>query len=158
MDYHADGRRERPQDSGELSVDDHAQLRRAAELYAVGADRRDKDLWRQVLAQDCVIEGPGFLIEGVEANLGSLDFLAANFRATIHRVHQCVATIAGHEARGETYSTADHLSNDADTILVWSIRYQDHWRREEGAWRFARRKLIVDWEETRPVTPKPGAT
>ena len=133
---------------------DHAALRRTAELYALGADRRDKDLWRQVLAEDCVIEGPGFAIEGCEANLGSLDFLAASFRATVHRVHQCVATIEGDGAVGETYSTADHLLMDSDSVLVWTIRYQDRWRREDGAWRFTRRTLIVDWEETRPVTPK----
>jgi hypothetical protein len=132
----------------------HADLRRTAELYALGADRRDKDLWRQVLAEDCVIEGPGFAIEGREANLGSLDFLESTFRATVHRVHQCLATIEDDSAEGETYSTADHLLRDTDAILAWSIRYQDRWRREDGIWRFTRRKLIVDWEETRPVTAK----
>ena len=133
---------------------DHADLRRTAELYAIGADRRDKDLWRQVLAKDCVIEGPGFSIEGREANLGSIEFLAASFRATVHRVHQCVATIDGDVATGETYSTADHLLLESDAVLVWTIRYQDRWRREDDAWRFTRRTLIVDWEETRSVTPK----
>lgn len=138
-------------------VDDYTQLRRTAEIYAVGADRRDKDLWRQVLAEDCTIEGPGFSIEGREANLGSLDFLAANFRATTHRVHQCIATVTGDVAEGETYSTADHLLKDADSIMVWSIRYQDRWRREAGVWRFTHRRLIVDWAETRPVTiTRPG--
>lgn len=131
---------------------EQAALRRTAELYALGADRRDKNLWRQVLADDCVIEGPGFAIEGREANLGSIDFLAANFRATVHRIHQCVAIVAGDAAEGETYSTADHLLPDRDEVLVWSIRYQDRWRREDGHWLFARRKLFVDWEETRPVT------
>ena len=33
--------------------------------------------------------------------------------------------------------------------LYWN---EDQWRREEGAWRFTHRKLIVEWEETRPVT------
>lgn len=135
-------------------LSDHAALRRTAELYALGADRRDKDLWRQVLAESCIIEGPGFVIEGREANLGSIDFLAASFRATVHRVHQCIATIDGDEARGETYSTADHLLSDSDEILVWAIRYQDHWRREDGTWRFTRRALIVDWEEMRPIMAK----
>lgn len=136
------------------NLSDHADLRRTAELYAIGADRRDKDLWRQVLAEDCVIEGPGFSIEGREANLGSIDFLAASFRATVHRVHQCVVTIDGDLATGETYSTADHLLLDSDAVLVWAIRYQDRWRRENGAWLFTWRTLIVDWEETRSVMPK----
>lgn len=133
---------------------DLAALRHAAELYAVGADRKDKALWRQVLAEDCIIEGPGFTVTGREANLGSLDALGEMFRATQHRVHQVVATVTGDTASGETYSTAEHLLNEADMILVWSIRYQDHWRREADGWRFTARRLIVDWEETRPVTVK----
>ena len=135
---------------------DLAALRHTAELYAVGADRKDKALWRQVLAQDCVIEGPGFSVTGCEANLGSLDALGQMFRATQHRVHQVVATITGDTAMGETYSTAEHLLNDTDMILVWAIRYQDSWRREADGWRFTERRLIVDWEETRPVS-RPGA-
>lgn len=131
---------------------DQAALRRTAELYAQGADRKDKALWQQVLADGCVIEGPGFTIEGRDANLGSIDALGQMFRATVHRVHNLVATIDGDSATGETYCTADHLLPDADMILAWTIRYQDQWRREDGVWRFTRRKLVVEWEETRPVT------
>jgi len=131
---------------------DQAALRRTAELYAQGADRKDKALWQQVLADDCVIQGPGFTIEGRNANLGSIDALGQMFRATVHRVHNLVATIDGDEATGETYCTADHLLPDADMILAWTIRYQDQWRREDGIWRFTRRTLVVEWEETRPVT------
>jgi hypothetical protein len=130
---------------------DHFLIRRTAELYATGADRRDKALWRQVLAKDCVIEGPGFIVEGREANLQSIDALGQMFRATVHRVHQVVATVEGDRAVGETYSTADHLLKDKDELLVWSIRYQDEWRREGMVWQFTRRRLIVDWEEMRPV-------
>lgn len=133
---------------------DLAELRRIAELYAQGADRRDKSLWHAVLVEDCVIEGPGFSIAGREANLGSIDALGQMFRATVHRVHNQVATVTGDEASGETYCTADHLLNDTDSVLVWTIRYQDRWRREGGGWRFTHRKLIVEWEEVRAVTVK----
>lgn len=129
-----------------------AALRRTAELYAQGADRKDKALWQQVLAEDCVIEGPGFTIAGRDANLGSIDALEQMFRATVHRVHNLVATVTDDSATGETYCTADHLLPNADRILVWTIRYQDQWRRQDNEWRFTRRKLVVEWEETRPVT------
>jgi hypothetical protein len=132
---------------------DHFLIRRAAEVYALGADRRDKALWRQVLADDCEIAGEGFVTTGLESCLGSLDLLSRMFRTTQHRVHQVVATIAGERATGETYGTADHLLNESDAILSWAIRYQDEWRREDGVWRFTRRRLIVDWQETRAVVP-----
>lgn len=133
---------------------DEAALRRAAELYAQGADRRDKALWRAVLTKDCTIEGPGFRTEGREVCLRSIDLLSKMFRATTHRVQNQVVQIVGDEATGETYGTAEHLLGDADMILVWSVRYQDAWRRKRGTWRFVQRFLVVDWEETRPAVVK----
>ena len=133
--------------------EDESALRRTAETYAAGADRRDKSLWSSILTEDCVIEGPGFRVEGREANLGSIDLLGQMFLKTQHRVHNQLVTIAGDHAEGETYSTADHLSEvDGERrLLCWAIRYQDQWRREEGSWRFSSRKLVIDWEETRVI-------
>lgn len=144
------------------TTDDLAALRRTAEIYARGADRRSKEDWRAVLADDVIIAGPGFVIEGMEANLGSLDFLAASFTATRHLVHNQLVEIEGDSASGETTGTAEHRIAGADgagdMLLCWAIRYQDRWRREEGNWRFTRRELIVDWEELRPVRDVGGAT
>ena len=37
--------------------------------------------------------------------------------------------------------------------LAAGIRYQDRFRRgTDGAWRFARRELIVDWEQELPLS------
>ena len=38
---------------------DEAALRRTAELYAQGADRRDKAIWASIMTEDCVIAAPG---------------------------------------------------------------------------------------------------
>ena len=132
------------------------ELRRCAELYALGADRRDKALWASVMTEDLVLEGPGFRHEGREAVLGLLDVLDQMFRKTQHQVFQVVASIEGERARGETYCSAQHLLKDQDALLVWAIRYQDEWCREDGAWRFSRRQLIVDWEEVRPIKVETG--
>lgn len=141
-------------------MSDLAALRRTAERYALGADRRDKALWREVLAEDVEISGPGFSIKGLEANLGSIDHLAHAFSATRHVVHDMDVVIEGDSARGETRSTAEHriAAPDGDKLLVWAIRYQDQWRREGGNWKFIARALIVDWEELRSVgNPGGGA-
>lgn len=134
-------------------MSDLSALRRTAERYALGADRRDKALWREVLADDIEITGPGFSITGLEANLGSIDHLAHAFAMTRHVVHDMDVTVEGDTARGETRSTAEHriAAPDGDTLLVWAIRYQDQWRREGDNWKFTRRTLIVDWEELRPI-------
>jgi len=131
---------------------DEAALRRTADLYAQGADRKDKQLWRSVLAIDCRIEGPGFVTEGIDATLQSIDALGTMFRATLHRVHNQMVMLEGDSAHGETYCTADHLLNDKDQLLRWTIRYLDEWRREADGWRFTRRRLELLWEEMVPVT------
>ena len=132
---------------------DLAALRRSAELYAQGADRRDKAVWAQVLTTDCVIAAPGISLRGREQILGALDIMAKLYIATQHRVHNQTATIDGDRASGETYSVADHLSlvDGRKTLLSWAIRYQDRWRRQEGTWRFESRTLILDWTETRAL-------
>ncbi len=132
---------------------DERSLRRCAELYAQGADRRDKDVWGSIVTEDCVIEAPGIRLEGRANITAALDVMARLYKATQHRVHNQVVTIEGDSAHGETYSTADHLStaDGVTTVLSWAIRYQDRWRRENGEWRFSHRRLIIDWTETRTL-------
>jgi hypothetical protein len=130
---------------------DEAALRRTAELYAQGADRRDKVTWAAITTEDCVIEAPGILLRGQREIVAALDIMGQLYVSTQHRVHNQLATIEGDRASGETYSTADHLSavEGGRSLLSWAIRYQDRWRREEGQWRFEHRLLILDWTETR---------
>lgn len=134
-------------------MNDLTALRQAAQRYALGADRRDKSIWREVLADDVEISGPGFSIGGLEANLGSIDHLAQAFVATRHIVHDMDVVVDGDNAWGETRSTAEHriAAPDGDTLLVWAIRYQDRWRRVGETWKFTCRTLNVDWEELRPI-------
>jgi uncharacterized protein (TIGR02246 family) len=132
---------------------DERELRRTSELYAQGADRRDKQLWASIFTEDGVIEAPGIRLEGRANIVAALDVMARLYVATQHRVHNQVVSIDGDTAEGETYSTADHLStaDGTRTILTWAIRYQDRWRRVDGAWRFSRRSLLIDWTDTRTL-------
>ncbi len=130
---------------------DEAALRRTAELYAQGADRRDKALWASIMTEDCVIEAPGIELKGRTQIVGALDIMAQLYAVTQHRVHNQVVAIDGDSARGETYSVADHLTvaGGRTTILTWAIRYQDRWQRVAGQWLFAHRALVLDWTDTR---------
>ena len=132
---------------------DERELRRTAEIYAQGADRRDKQLWASIFTGDGVIEAPGIRLEGRANIVAALDAMARLYVATQHRVHNQVVSIDGDTAEGETYSTADHLSDEGGTrtILTWAIRYEDRWRRVDGAWRFSHRSLLIDWTDTRTL-------
>jgi len=37
--------------------------------------------------------------------------------------------------------------------MVASLRYLDRFAKQDGAWLFAERRLLVDWTETRPSVP-----
>jgi hypothetical protein len=132
---------------------DEAALRHTAELYAQGADRRDKELWASIVTEDCVIQAPGLRLTGRAEIVAALDIMARLFVVTQHRVHNQTVTIDGDTAHGETYGVADHLSEAEGrrSLLTWAIRYQDRWRREAGMWRFTARTLILDWTETREL-------
>ena len=34
-------------------------------------------------------------------------------------------------------------------LIVMSIRYEDRYAKQDGAWLFAERKLIITWTDTR---------
>jgi len=132
---------------------DEAALRRTAELYAQGADRREAATWAAITTEDCVIEAPGIILRGQREIVTALEVMGRLYVSTQHRVHNQIVTIEGERAHGETYSTADHLQvkEGGRTLITWAIRYQDRWRREERQWRFEHRFLILDWTETRAL-------
>ncbi|WP_235536226.1 nuclear transport factor 2 family protein [Sphingomonas sp. Root50] len=131
---------------------DERAIRRAATLYAIGADRRDPAIWTDIMAEDMVLITPRGRIDGRDRVLAALPKLAAAFTATQHHVTNQLHMIDGDGATGETYCVADHMTQAADgsrSILRWAIRYQDELRRTGDRWRFTRRELILDWEERR---------
>ena len=59
-------------------------------------------------------------------------------------------------ATGESYCLAHHLTEAEDgfrTLMVASIRYLDTFVKQDGAWLFAERRLMVNWTDTRPSVP-----
>ena len=111
-------------------------------------------LARALFTEDAVLVGARFELVGVERIVRGLATVE-RYRATFHAVHNQTLELAGEEAAGETYCVAYHLlERDGRPLkLDWGIRYQDRYRRgSDGAWRFARRELIVDWEQELPLS------
>jgi len=103
-----------------------------------------------------VLVGPRFELVGRDAIVRGLQSVE-RYRATLHSVTNQLFEIQGDEASGETYCLANHLfERDGERRkLDWGIRYQDHCRRSGGVWRFARRELIVEWEQDLPLVHTP---
>jgi hypothetical protein len=142
---------------------DERAIRRQIELYAHSADRRQPAVTAGVFAEGGVLQiYTGDPNEGgtldrerigrdeIETAMGGL----ARYRATLHVLGQSTIDVHGSEAESETYCTAHHLTDHDDgavTDRFMAIRYLDDWIRTAEGWRLRRRRLAVDWIDTRRV-------
>jgi hypothetical protein len=76
----------------------------------------------------------------------------SRYAATTHFNGQFTIALDGDRATGEGYCLAHHLlqTDNSRTLIVMSIRYEDTYTKQDGAWFFAERRLIVTWTDTRP--------
>ncbi|WP_106402172.1 nuclear transport factor 2 family protein [Actinocorallia populi] len=146
-----------------LSTGDRVGLADLVARYALHVDRREFDALAGLFASDAVLvlpDPPGSLEpvleysgrEEARAAIARVEF----FPVTSHFLGgQVFDPGPEHDtATGWVSCAAHHLSVRRDgepADLVWHIRYEDAYRREEGDWRFTRRALHIDWIETRPV-------
>src|SRR5690242_4927673 len=140
---------------------DRLALRELFDAYAHCADRRDAEGQKALFTVDTVFavymdgEGsePTYVLHGREA-LTPVFADLNRYEVTTHFNGQSTVTLNGSRATGESYTIAHHLfTEDGDRkIMVASLRYLDAFTKVEGRWYFAKRKLILDWSETRPIT------
>lgn len=130
---------------------DEWEMRRLAYLYAGAGDGNDPETFASVFTEDAVVVSPQATIEG-RANLAKIPgMLHDMFAKTMHTVMNQTVKIDGDRAEGETYCIAYHMNHPKDgkyTRFDMFIRYQDKFRRENGAWKFCHRHLAVDWTQT----------
>ncbi|MGO9432632.1 nuclear transport factor 2 family protein [Rhodoblastus sp.] len=137
---------------------DRLAIRQLIDAYAHCADRRDAKGQMALFTTDTVFEvfmdsrsaEPKQTLRGRDA----LDPVFENlntYQATTHFNGQSAVEIEGNTAKGESYCIAHHLTVDGEkrTLMVASIRYLDTFTKQNGAWLFAERKLMVDWTDTR---------
>lgn len=144
-----------------LEIGDRIAIRQLIDAYAHCADRRDAagqmalftaDTVFQVVMDSKVAE-PTFVIHGRDG-LAPVFADLNQYHATTHFNGQSTVDLVGDRGTGETYCIAHHLTikDGQRTLMVASLRYLDKFVKQDGAWLFAERKLLVDWTETRPST------
>ena len=134
-----------------IGLSDEEAYRRLALAYAQACDHGDGAALLALFAPGGQLVGPKSTRTGEDiAKVPSL--LAAQFTRTRHEILN--QTLAG--MMGETYCNAHHLfpqEKEANTILVWAVRYADELVRVGAELRLAKRTLHVDWQEKRAVLP-----
>lgn len=141
---------------------DRFAIRELVDAYAHCADRRDAAGQMSLFTVDTEFQvfmdgrspDPSYVLHGREA-LAPIFADLNQYRATTHFNGQSTVRLNGDRATGESYCIAHHLTvtNDKSSLMIASIRYLDEFAKVDGTWRFAKRKLTVDWTETRAWSP-----
>jgi SnoaL-like domain len=141
---------------------DRLAIRELVDAYAHCADRRDAEGQKSLFTEDThfvvYMDGqdsePTQVLDGRDALTPVFDDLR-RYQATVHFNGQSTIALEDNRATGESYCIAHHLFTDDDgrkLMIAW-LRYGDTFVKVDGVWRFAERKLYVDWTETRPSHP-----
>ena len=150
-----------PADAAGLSREDREELADLCRRYASAADSREFGAFGELFTADGVLISSRGRYEGRAAIAAGVSGLA-RYDRTFHFVGQIRHWAEDGAVRGETYCVAHHFTDAGgagtqDRVLY--IRYRDECRREDGAWRFARRELGLVWagqEDKPPGEPLPG--
>ncbi len=138
------------------TIDDvlaEAEIRDVHLRYCRANDRRDEDLMRGCFHEDAVIE--------LHKELDVEEFLAlgreilSQYTVTWHNTGNQLVEVRGDVAWAEHYTISSHriAADDKGPERDWIAhgRYVDRMERRGGAWRIARRKMIVDYTRLDPV-------
>ena len=153
----------RRSDHADLSlaqVADRLAIRELVDAYAYCADRRDATGQMALFTEDTEFlvymdsrsPSPTQHFRGRAALAPVFDELNT-YVTTMHFNGQSTAVLDGAHASGVTYCLAHHVrvEGSARSLMVAAIRYLDSFVKQDGAWFFSQRKLMVDWTETRPL-------
>jgi ketosteroid isomerase-like protein len=124
-------------------------------LYCRGIDRKDIDLLHSLYTQDSTdLHGDFFQGSGKDY----VDFFAQNLDRVPylgHHVCNHLISVDGDKAHGEVYALAIHIVSDGQGGFsedIICVRYLDNYRKENGQWRFARRRVVFDLRNVRDVS------
>jgi uncharacterized protein (TIGR02246 family) len=134
------------------SLEDRLALQELSARYARAVDRRDYAAFSALFTADGVLCGPGYAMKA-HREIDQGIRLIEQYESTQHCVHNQLVDVRGDAASGETYCVARHVyeKNGVKRKLDMGVRYQDEYRRERGAWRIARRELVLDWTQDLPL-------
>jgi hypothetical protein len=140
---------------------DRVSIRELIEAYAHCADRRDAKGQMSLFTADTHFvvymnakdPTPSQELDSREA-LAPVFAELNKYDATTHFIGQStIFTLSADRATGEAYCLAHHLTVDEGNrrLMLASLRYLDTFVKMDGAWRFAERRLYVDWLEERTL-------
>ena len=130
-------------------------LRELVDTYALAVDKRDGALFAGLFTADASLDiyevgqdQPALTYQGTQ-EIHSVVDLVAQFACTFHVVANHLVDVTGEgKATGSTYCLAHHLDQTESRDTLMLICYLDDYLLEDGVWRFARRRVMRQWNDT----------
>lgn len=130
------------------------EIRSLALRYCRAVDRGDFEALRDMYHDDATDDHGGMFNGPASEFIDKLPELTAPMQTTSHYIGNHTVALDGDRAEGEVYTIAYHRLRDADGAWIDMIaggRYLDRYeKRADGRWRFASRKIVMDWNSIRP--------
>lgn len=138
----------------QLMMDKEA-IRELALLYCRGVDRKDYALLRTLYTKDGT-DTHGRHFDGpADEYVDFLEQALQTARIGAHYLCNHLIEVDGDQAQGEVYALGFHQMPDEAGKMheeFVGVRYLDHYRKENGQWRFASRNVMFDLESIKPIT------
>ena len=141
-------------------AEDRVALRALVDAYGAAADAKRYPDMAACFVEDgrftmCMTPGedqPTAVHQGRAEIEGAMAALDA-FVATTHLIGAQVVELDGSTARGEATCVALHVlvRPTGRRLLTMGIRYEDRFGRHDGRWLLEDRRLVVLWQELRPM-------
>lgn len=130
-------------------------MHRLVHDYCVGADHRDLQRWRSVWTQDAVWDtGPDRVYLGLDAICQAVEKQWQEFPIMQHATSNHVVVLDGDAAGGRCDVTVMVQLRDRRWV-VGGGTYEDDYRRDDGVWRIARRRVRRPFDLA-PLPPNIG--
>lgn len=139
-------------------AEDRVAIRELIDSYAYCADTRDAQGQMALFTEDTLFEvyyDPKSETPSQTINKRADLFPVFNnlntYHTTMHFNGQSTVKLSGDSATGITYCMAHHLTieDGNQKWMIAAIRYHDRFVKQNSQWRFAGRKLFVDWIENK---------
>lgn len=126
-----------------LTLEDRMEILDLAARYSHASDHGDGAALAETFTEDGIFEGAGEPRQGRAAHLAATNALGASGLVIRHFTSNPVIEGDGDAATMLLYVEVKNLADPSTPMLVG--RYHDELRRVDGRWRFARRRVEVDY-------------
>jgi SnoaL-like domain len=136
------------------------EIRELAQLYSRGVDRNDIELLKTLYTKDATDHHGRHFSGTADAYIEFLARSLPHIQVGGHFIcNHLISIIDGENAEGEVYALAYHYIPDGTGGTardVAGVRYIDRYRKENDRWLFAKRVVVFDFRDVKPVAAPTG--